>query len=91
MNVIRQRIVRTDPIAAVDALPAREEMLTALHERDASCDGLFHASVSHHDRRLLPLAYPGNPFQRRVWDALRRIPCGETRTSAELEIEGVAP
>jgi AraC family transcriptional regulator of adaptative response/methylated-DNA-[protein]-cysteine methyltransferase len=32
----------------------------------------------------LPLDYPGSPFQRRVWDALRRIPYGETRTYAEL-------
>ena len=31
-----------------------------------------------------PLEYPGSPFQRRVWDALLRIPFGETRTYAEL-------
>jgi methylated-DNA-[protein]-cysteine S-methyltransferase len=28
----------------------------------------------------LPLAPPGTPFRRRVWDALRRIPAGETRS-----------
>jgi AraC family transcriptional regulator of adaptative response/methylated-DNA-[protein]-cysteine methyltransferase len=42
----------------------------------------------------LPLAYPGSPFQRRVWDALRRIPYGETRTyaglAAELGVPGAA-
>ncbi len=32
----------------------------------------------------LPLDYPGTDFQRRVWDALGRIPYGETRTYAEL-------
>ena len=32
----------------------------------------------------LPLDYPGSPFQRRVWEALLRIPYGETRTSSEL-------
>jgi AraC family transcriptional regulator of adaptative response/methylated-DNA-[protein]-cysteine methyltransferase len=32
----------------------------------------------------LPLEYPGTPFQRRVWDALRRIPYGETRSYGEL-------
>jgi methylated-DNA-[protein]-cysteine S-methyltransferase len=32
----------------------------------------------------LPLAPGGTPFQRRVWDALCRIPSGETRTYAEL-------
>ena len=35
----------------------------------------------------LPLEYPGSPFQRAVWDALLRIPYGETRTYAELARE----
>ncbi len=39
----------------------------------------------------LPLECPGSPFQRRVWDALRRIPYGETRTYAELAGEIGAP
>lgn len=30
------------------------------------------------------LAPVGTPFQRRVWDALRAIPYGETRTYAEI-------
>ena len=29
-------------------------------------------------------ATSGTPFQRRVWDAISQIPCGETRTYAEL-------
>jgi AraC family transcriptional regulator of adaptative response/methylated-DNA-[protein]-cysteine methyltransferase len=32
----------------------------------------------------LPLDYAGTPFQREVWDALLRIPYGETRGYAEL-------
>ncbi|HTX68822.1 MAG TPA: methylated-DNA--[protein]-cysteine S-methyltransferase [Thermoleophilia bacterium] len=39
----------------------------------------------------LPLAYPGTPFQLRVWEALLRIPYGETRTYAELAREIGAP
>ena len=39
----------------------------------------------------LPLEYPGSPFQRRVWDALRRIPYGETRSYAQLAREIGAP
>ena len=31
-----------------------------------------------------PLVYPGTPFQERVWNALRRIPYGETRSYEEL-------
>lgn len=32
----------------------------------------------------VPLSYPGTPFQTRVWDELRRIPCGETTSYARL-------
>lgn len=32
----------------------------------------------------LPLDPPGSVFQRRVWDALRQIPWGATRTYADL-------
>jgi methylated-DNA-[protein]-cysteine S-methyltransferase len=32
----------------------------------------------------LPMACHGTPFQRRVWEAIRRIPTGETVTYAEL-------
>ena len=32
----------------------------------------------------LPLSPPGTPFQRRVWEELRRIPYGTTATYGEL-------
>jgi methylated-DNA-[protein]-cysteine S-methyltransferase len=32
----------------------------------------------------VPVAITGTPFQRRVWQALREIPAGETRTYGEL-------
>ncbi len=32
----------------------------------------------------VPLAYPGTPFQVKVWDALRRIPYGETYSYEKL-------
>lgn len=35
----------------------------------------------------LPLDPAGTPFQRRVWDALLRIPYGETRTYAQIARE----
>ncbi len=35
----------------------------------------------------LPLDYPGTEFQRRVWEALTRIPYGQTRSYAELARE----
>lgn len=39
----------------------------------------------------LPLDVRGTVFQRRVWDALRRIPRGETRTYRQLAAEIGAP
>ena len=35
----------------------------------------------------LPLAPHGTPFRRRVWDALRRIPAGETRSYRQIARE----
>src|SRR3712207_6643217 len=35
----------------------------------------------------LPLAPPGPPFRLRGWDALRRIPAGETRSYREIARE----
>ncbi len=35
----------------------------------------------------LPLAPQGTPFQRAVWEALRRIPYGETRSYAQVARE----
>lgn len=32
----------------------------------------------------VPLVYPGTPFQTKVWDALRQIPYGETRSYEQL-------
>ena len=34
--------------------------------------------------RDIPLDVSGTPFQRRVWEALRAIPCGETRSYGDL-------
>lgn len=39
----------------------------------------------------LPLDLRGTPFQRRVWEALRAIPYGETRTYAEIAAQIGAP
>jgi AraC family transcriptional regulator, regulatory protein of adaptative response / methylated-DNA-[protein]-cysteine methyltransferase len=39
----------------------------------------------------LPLAYPGTEFQVRVWDALRGIPFGETRSYGALAAEIGSP
>lgn len=35
----------------------------------------------------LPLMIAGSPFDRRVWEAMRRIPYGQTRSYGELAME----
>ena len=39
----------------------------------------------------LPLAPRGTPFQRRVWDELRAIPAGQTRTYGQVALSMSAP
>lgn len=39
----------------------------------------------------VPLVLRGTPFQRRVWEELRRIPFGETLTYSELAARNGAP
>src|SRR5581483_3466937 len=39
----------------------------------------------------LPLHLLGTPFQRRVWQALLEIPCGETRSYGQLAVQLGAP
>jgi O-6-methylguanine DNA methyltransferase len=39
----------------------------------------------------LPVNLCGTPFQVKVWQATRQIPCGETRTYGEIAIEAGCP
>ncbi|MGA8054137.1 MAG: methylated-DNA--[protein]-cysteine S-methyltransferase [Burkholderiales bacterium] len=57
----------------------------AVAERAANALGAYLADA---DTRFdLPLEPQGTAFQRRVWDAISRIPPGETRTYGELARE----
>jgi len=42
-------------------------------------------------RFTVPLEFHGTEFQRRVWQALTRIPFGETRTYAQIAVEVGSP
>lgn len=57
-------------------------------ERDALLEEACAQLEAYFDDRLtrfdVPLAPAGTEFQRRVWDALRAIPFGETTTYSEL-------
>jgi len=67
------------PRACLDAAPdgAAREVL----------DQLFHYFEDPAWRFDLPVAMHGTPFQRRVWQALRRISSGSTRSYGELARE----
>jgi AraC family transcriptional regulator of adaptative response/methylated-DNA-[protein]-cysteine methyltransferase len=54
-------------------------------ERLASCVAALRRYLAGRSRGLdLPLDVRGSQFQRRVWDAIRAIPYGETRSYADL-------
>ncbi len=56
-------------------------------ENLASCVAALRRYLEGRTRRLdLPLDVRGSQFQRRVWDAIRAIPYGETRSYGELAI-----
>ena len=59
-------------------VPDRNALTT---EVDQQLDAYFRGRLRDFD---LPLETPGTDFQREVWDALRTIPYGETRSYSEL-------
>jgi AraC family transcriptional regulator, regulatory protein of adaptative response / methylated-DNA-[protein]-cysteine methyltransferase len=52
-----------------------------------SWGGAVVARLAGDEAERLPLDVPGTEFQRRVWEALQRIPRGETRTYAQVAEE----
>lgn len=71
-----------DAIVALDWGRGRDQARTPLLVRAvAQLQDYFDGARGDFD---LPLAPHGSAFQRRVWDALRAIPPGETRTYGEL-------
>jgi AraC family transcriptional regulator of adaptative response/methylated-DNA-[protein]-cysteine methyltransferase len=75
---------RGDPEAPAARL--RAGWPDAAHVRDDACarlwrDRLFHRGATPAD---VPVRLRGTPFQREVWDALRRIPLGSTTTYGRL-------
>jgi AraC family transcriptional regulator of adaptative response/methylated-DNA-[protein]-cysteine methyltransferase len=78
----RPALVRELPALArafgTQALPGR----AALHDEIERQLGAYFAGML--TRFDLPLATPGTEFQRLVWEALRGIPFGETRSYGDL-------
>jgi AraC family transcriptional regulator of adaptative response/methylated-DNA-[protein]-cysteine methyltransferase len=71
------------------AAALEEELPFAVLRRDRVglkpwCDALVACVDGHRTTLDLPMDVSGSRFQTRVWDALRRIPRGETRTYGEV-------
>jgi AraC family transcriptional regulator of adaptative response/methylated-DNA-[protein]-cysteine methyltransferase len=80
------------PTAAAAENSLREEFPEATLQRDPSLKDMVHAAVRLVEGKVgqpgaLPLDLRGTAFQLRVWQALRQIPRGETRTYSQLARE----
>ena len=77
--------MREGRLVGIDFAPATDPPGKAPDEATREVlDQLFHYFEDARWRFDLPLALGGTPFQRRVWEALCRIPTGSTRSYGEL-------
>jgi AraC family transcriptional regulator of adaptative response/methylated-DNA-[protein]-cysteine methyltransferase len=83
-----------NPQALLDDLTRRFPQATLLGG-DAKFESLIAAVVGMVENPAMPIDLPldirGTAFQRRVWEALRRIPAGTTATYAEIARRVGAP
>jgi AraC family transcriptional regulator, regulatory protein of adaptative response / methylated-DNA-[protein]-cysteine methyltransferase len=79
-----------DDIAQLERELAREYPAATLERSDGGLEGYTDAVLGRllgQEEDSLPLHVPGTPFQWQVWEALRRIPAGETRSYQEIARE----
>ena len=75
-------------IVALDWGRGRDREETPLLRRAAAwLQDYFDGAAAGDGFDDLPLAPHGTPFRRRVWEALRRIPAGETRSYLDIARE----
>lgn len=75
-------------IVALDWGRGRDRAETPLLRRTAALlQDYFDGTVGPDGFDGLPLAPQGSPFRQRVWEALRRIPAGETRSYLDIARE----
>lgn len=84
-----------DDVDALVAEIARELPAARLERHDAGlaelADGLRRLAAGGAPLAEIPVDLHGTAFQARVWDALRRIPAGQTRSYTEVAAEIGAP
>ncbi|MET0088217.1 MAG: methylated-DNA--[protein]-cysteine S-methyltransferase [Sedimenticola sp.] len=80
--------VRASMVCGID-LPGKSDHGNRMMEEDAELKAEIAAQLRRYfstgdDSFSLPLNMMGTPFQQRVWQQLRSIPSGETRTYGEI-------
>lgn len=75
------RSVSTAGARAAEAVGERRDDLPVLRSAVRQLEEYFAGDRTEFD---LPLAPSGTPFQRRVWDELRRVPYGEVVSYGEI-------
>lgn len=77
--------MRGDAVRDVCFLPAETPQVAPTNPATARVCDAIRGYLDDPARPFdLPLAIEGSEFQRRVWEAIARIPSGETRTYGEL-------
>lgn len=80
--------MRGDAVREIEFLPPRTATIEANSPAAAAAARELASYLRCPRKRFdLPLAPEGTAFQRRVWDAMARIPVGETRTYGQLARE----
>jgi methylated-DNA-[protein]-cysteine S-methyltransferase len=84
---------RDDRVLEIRYLPLSSKSISPRNALAALAAEQLKAYLANPDTRFdLPLALEGTPFQRKLWEALCRIPRGKTRTYGDLarELDGEA-
>jgi methylated-DNA-[protein]-cysteine S-methyltransferase len=80
--------VQDDAVTSIHFLPAGTPVKAAAGDVAERAAAEIRAYAADPTRAIdLPLAIAGSDFQRRVWEAIRRIPSGSTRTYGALAVE----
>ena len=84
---------RGERLLEIRYLPLSSKSISPRNALAALAAEQLEAYLANPDARFdLPLALEGTPFQRKLWEALCRIPRGKTRTYGDLarELDGEA-
>jgi methylated-DNA-[protein]-cysteine S-methyltransferase len=84
---------RDERVLEIRYLPLSSKSISARNALAALAAEQLKAYLANPDTRFdLPLALEGTPFQRKLWEALCRIPRGKTRTYGDVarELDGEA-